>query len=571
MNLKTYRARSMAAALAEVKKDLGSAAVILRTRSYRVGGVMGVGGHEEYEITAADGPIDGVATSGPMLGTRGSRSLSAAAVGSEAMSEMGVPSLSLAASTRDIMLEDGSFQPATFGAIGGTPVASRASQVQPASGQTHQQARQSTLVATAVATPAQSVAIHAGQVHAAHAVAQSISMPVSAMPAHAQPTSQPTAPSLSQSVPQHVSQPVSQQVELKPSAQPALSGKQQLTTAVDFAPTDGAAQKALQAELSSIRRLMGTLLAETRRGGSNAGPMAALSGLSPSTSPSAVSGASDALTDIFMTLHDACVRPDLIDRIVGGVRDELTPDELQQPQIVRLSTLRQLAAMLRVRTTVAITPSQTPRTIALIGTTGVGKTTTIAKLAAMFKIKHGLRVGLITIDTYRIAAVEQLRTYANIIGLPLEVCLTPSDVEQACARLSTSCDLILLDTAGRSQHDNRRLDELSAFVQAARPHEVHLVLSIASSDTVIASAARRFSHLRPDAVILTKLDEAVAHGSVLNAAVSVGLPVSFVTMGQEVPDHLDIADAHRLARLILESSSQDSDARARSGEAACPS
>jgi flagellar biosynthesis protein FlhF len=72
-------------------------------------------------------------------------------------------------------------------------------------------------------------------------------------------------------------------------------------------------------------------------------------------------------------------------------------------------------------------------------------------------------------------------------------------------------------------------------------------------------------------VILTKLDEAVAHGSVLNAAVSVGLPVSFVTMGQEVPDHLDIADAHRLARLILESSSQDSDARARSGEAACPS
>jgi flagellar biosynthesis protein FlhF len=83
------------------------------------------------------------------------------------------------------------------------------------------------------------------------------------------------------------------------------------------------------------------------------------------------------------------------------------------------------------------------------------------------------------------------------------------------------------------------------------------VLSVASSETVIASAARRFSALRPDCVLLTKLDEAVAHGALVNAAMSVGLPISFVTMGQEVPDHLDVADAHRLARLVLEGQSPE--------------
>ncbi len=541
MNLKTYRARSMAAALADVKKDLGSAAVILRTRSYRVGGMMGVGGHEEYEITAADGPVEGLAASGPTAGgsvggtSRASRALSAGMVPAEALGEVGAAGLALSSNTRDITLQDGEFRPHTFSAIGMREEPGR---------------------------------------EPVREMAREVPREVQREPAREVPKPAPRLAS-------PAALPVAQQVEAKPSPAPSMSGKEQLTTAVDFAPTDGAALRTLQGELSSIRRLMGTLLAETRRGGaSSAAAMAAIPGLgiglgvgigaaaSGPASPSNATGASDALTDIFMTLHDACVRPDLIDRVIGGVRDELTPDELGQAQIVRLSTLRQLAGMLRVRGPAVLVPGAGVRTIALVGTTGVGKTTTVAKLAAMFKIKHGLRVGLITIDTYRIAAVEQLRTYANIIGLPLEVCLTPSDVEQASARLSATCDLILLDTAGRSQHDNRRLDELAGFVSAARPHEVHLVLSVASSETVIASAARRFASMRPDCVLLTKLDEGVAHGAVLNAAHSVGLPISFVTMGQEVPDHLDVADAHRLARMILEGASPDG---ANRGEAACHS
>jgi energy-coupling factor transporter ATP-binding protein EcfA2 len=117
-----------------------------------------------------------------------------------------------------------------------------------------------------------------------------------------------------------------------------------------------------------------------------------------------------------------------------------------------------------------------PLTIALVGPTGVGKTTTIAKLAAAYKLRQGKKVGLITSDTYRIAAVDQLRTYATIIGLPLKVAMTPREMSAACSAFA-DCDAILIDTAGRSQHDANRLEELSAFIQACSPDETHLVLS----------------------------------------------------------------------------------------------
>src|SRR6185437_14384642 len=106
------------------------------------------------------------------------------------------------------------------------------------------------------------------------------------------------------------------------------------------------------------------------------------------------------------------------------------------------------------------------RSICLVGPTGVGKTTTIAKLAAAFKLRLRQRVGLITIDTYRIAAVDQLRTYANIIGVPLKVVLTPAELVEAMKELS-DCDTILIDTAGRSHQDEQKLGELAAFVNAA--------------------------------------------------------------------------------------------------------
>src|SRR5205814_8215773 len=129
-----------------------------------------------------------------------------------------------------------------------------------------------------------------------------------------------------------------------------------------------------------------------------------------------------------------------------------------------------------------------PLTIALIGPTGVGKTTTVAKLAATYKLRHGKRVGLVTTDTYRIAAVDQLRTYAEIIGLPLKVALSPTEMTTVCQGLS-ECDVILIDTAGRSQREAARLDELRQLLAAAKPHQTHLVLSSTACEAVLLEAA----------------------------------------------------------------------------------
>lgn len=191
-----------------------------------------------------------------------------------------------------------------------------------------------------------------------------------------------------------------------------------------------------------------------------------------------------------------------------------------------------------------------PRTIALVGPTGVGKTTTVAKLAATFKLKHNLRVGLITADTYRIAAVEQLRTYAKIIGLPLEIVSGPEELTAALAKMS-DLDVIIIDTAGRSQRNADRLDELADLIRAANPHETHLVLSSTASQRVLVETVQRFEQIETDRLIFTKLDEAVTFGVLLNVAQQVNKPLSYITTGQEVPHQIEPCCSTRLAELVL--------------------
>ena len=256
---------------------------------------------------------------------------------------------------------------------------------------------------------------------------------------------------------------------------------------------------------------------------------------------------------LYMQLIEADVRPEVAESIASAARDELSLAELEDPQIVRETLLRRVESRLR---TVRVTPplhSERGRAtvVALIGPTGVGKTTSVAKLAATYKLRHGRSVGLITADTYRIAAVEQLRTYAGIIGLPLHVVRTPQETAHAIASLS-DMDVIVLDTAGRSQNDARRLDELKAHLDAASPDQTHLVLSTTVGPRVLKRTIERFTQLGPDRMILTKLDEAESLGLALDAAEQTGVPISYVTTGQEVPDDIEPADPTRLARLILD-------------------
>jgi flagellar biosynthesis protein FlhF len=190
------------------------------------------------------------------------------------------------------------------------------------------------------------------------------------------------------------------------------------------------------------------------------------------------------------------------------------------------------------------------RVVALVGPTGVGKTTTVAKLAANFKLAQGVRVGLITVDTYRIAAVEQLRTYAEIIDLPLAVVNEPGEMKRALDELGP-VDLVFIDTAGRSPRDEVRIRELADFLTAARPDEIHLVLSAVAGPRSLRAAVERFARVRADRLILTKLDEADGLGGVLAVLGQADRPISYMTTGQAVPDDIEPADRKRMAGLIL--------------------
>ncbi len=204
-----------------------------------------------------------------------------------------------------------------------------------------------------------------------------------------------------------------------------------------------------------------------------------------------------------------------------------------------------------VKVTGPITPGApgSPAIVILVGPTGVGKTTTIAKLAATFRL-GGRAVGLITIDTYRIAAVEQLKTYGDIIGIPVDVVQTPGALRDATAKMHDR-EIILIDTAGRSPSHKLHLNELRSFLEALPKREVHLVLSATATRANLLKAIESFAQVGVDRLVITKMDEAANLGAVVSAAQASSKPLSYVTYGQSVPDDLREADARYLAKAML--------------------
>jgi len=188
---------------------------------------------------------------------------------------------------------------------------------------------------------------------------------------------------------------------------------------------------------------------------------------------------------------------------------------------------------------------------AFVGPTGVGKTTTIAKLAADLSLKQKKHVGLISIDHYRIGAVEQLKTYAAILGVPCFPAFSRADLEFALRRLDTR-DVILIDTAGQSHYDTARMEEMEALIGRDRSIKSHLLLSAATSELEMCAAATKFGRLNFSSYIFTKTDETKARGIIINQLLRLKLPVSFVTTGQRVPEDIFKATKTGILRLIFE-------------------
>ena len=187
---------------------------------------------------------------------------------------------------------------------------------------------------------------------------------------------------------------------------------------------------------------------------------------------------------------------------------------------------------------------------AFIGTTGVGKTTTIAKLAAQLMLNRGKHVGLVSIDGYRIGAMEQLKSYANILGIPCFPAFNPKDLAYAAKRLEGK-DVILIDTAGQSHYDIPRIEELGKILSCGLDISAHLLLSVSTSEAEMNKTAVHFSPLKFRSYIFTKVDEAEVCGSILNQIMKLNLPISYITTGQNVPEDIEKADKGSILKLLF--------------------
>jgi flagellar biosynthesis protein FlhF len=190
------------------------------------------------------------------------------------------------------------------------------------------------------------------------------------------------------------------------------------------------------------------------------------------------------------------------------------------------------------------------RRVMLLGPTGVGKTTTIAKLAAVQALWEHKNVLLLTSDTYRIAAVDQLRTYAKILGVPIEVIF---EMENFASVLQehADADLMLLDTAGRGQRDRRNLETLEVIYDIFKPDAVHLVLAANMKYKDMMDVVEKMSVVPISHIIFTKLDETVSYGALFSTLKSLDCPLSFFTTGQNVPNDIEVASGERLVELLM--------------------
>lgn len=527
MKLKTFQAQTMADALAAVRKDLGPDAMILHTRTYKEGSWLGFGGKNMVEITAS-------AAEGSGKLKRGARPVPRTA--------------------RDQQADDRSL------VLGGeTTAAKNASQTS-----RRDPAQIVVQRAKDIVEPKPVFSEPAGSEASTTPTRRSI--PNAARPSIATrlprrengdpvrlsdatppaDTSSPSRPDAGRVLDGFRRQPPTDPAIAAPERKPEPEPKPQRPTTSDT-PAGSESEAELRQQIAGLEQMMGRVLESTRR------TSIAMGKVSESAAEPVTAGP---LLELTNRLVDNDAPIEAVDVITNAVRDRLDKRELSDQTVVRQAVLREIEDSIATKgdSLLAISGSATtgaPRIISLVGPTGVGKTTTVAKLAAACKLRHGKRVGLITSDTYRIAAVEQLRTYAGIIGLPIKVVMSPEEMSDAIESLQ-NMDVIIVDTAGRSQHDGKRLEELRAFIDAARPDETHLVLSSTVGNRVLERTTEKFRVVSPDRVILTKLDEAVCTGHLAGLTGRLGLPLSFITVGQGVPDDIEPARADRLARVALD-------------------
>ncbi len=239
--------------------------------------------------------------------------------------------------------------------------------------------------------------------------------------------------------------------------------------------------------------------------------------------------------------------------VVGEIIDDLVKGVLNEPTFgdsPRHDILFQQAITYMLGEARPLSLNNDRKIIMLLGPTGVGKTTTLAKLAAIYSTQTRKKVGLITADTYRIAAVEQLKTYAEILDLPLQIVYSPDEISEAIYKHSDK-DLIFIDTPGRNLKEKQQYDELKQLVTLSKADEIFLTISGTTSYGTISGIINSYSFISDYKIIVTKLDESTALGNVVNIRRFTNNPFAYITTGQNVPDDIEVFRPETIAKTLV--------------------
>ncbi|NBG87585.1 flagellar biosynthesis protein FlhF [Isachenkonia alkalipeptolytica] len=295
--------------------------------------------------------------------------------------------------------------------------------------------------------------------------------------------------------------------------------------------SEGEDYQELSKELQDMKKLLNTLVQEKPVG----------------NFPAVLQGVHQKpVLDLYKQLKLQDVQEEIIIDLIRQLKEVITDEDTEEEQNQKI---RQVLKHKLEEKVIMKNFKPQSKNVVFVGPTGVGKTTTIAKLAARYALEEGKKLGLVSADTYRIAAVEQLKTYSEILNIPIKIVYEAKEITETLEGFSDR-DLVLIDTAGRSHRNEDQIKELEDLLFAMEDKDIYLVLSATSSTKDLREITKHYEFLDNYKIIFTKTDEATTYGGILNSSIENDKPVLYLTNGQSVPDDIENASVEKLIHLF---------------------